>query len=128
MNPDWIEHKRGVDGELLGWIQPVGEGFIAIDLLGSHRTEAVDWFAAEEALESLGIGYLADSHELLLETGEWLRVCITEVSTEKSLPRRTTGAPSMCRSCSIHSSSLLPEPSFVHSGTDELSVPDQGSP
>jgi hypothetical protein len=32
-------------------------------------------------LEERGIGYLADPYELRLDTGEWLRVRITEVST-----------------------------------------------
>ena len=83
MQPDWIEHKRGRDGELLGWMQPEGDGFVVIDLLGRRRTDAVDWFDAEEALDSLGIGYLADPYELLLDSGEWLRVRITEVSTSR---------------------------------------------
>ena len=81
MNADWIAHKRGMDAELLGWMQPAEEGFVAIDLLGRPRTEPVDWFAAEATLDELGIGYLADAYELLLESGEWLRVRITEVST-----------------------------------------------
>ncbi|WP_430645244.1 hypothetical protein [Agromyces sp. GXS1127] len=80
MNPDWIEHRRGVDGELLGWMEPVGEGFVAIDLLGRQRTPPLDWLAAEEALEALGIGYLGDPYELELESGEWLRVRIIEAS------------------------------------------------
>lgn len=81
MNPDWIAHKRGMDAELLGWMQPVNDGFIAIDLLGRERTAVVDWFDAEAALDELGIGYLADPYELLLDSGDWLRVRVTEVST-----------------------------------------------
>ena len=62
MNPDWIEHKRG-DRELLGWIAPDGDGFVVFDLLGRSRTPApVDWLDAEELLEELGIGYLADRY------------------------------------------------------------------
>lgn len=82
MNPTWIEHRRGMDGERLGWMLPVGDEYIVIDLLGRPRTGPVDWLTAEEALDELGIGYLADPYELLLESGEWLRVRITEVSTE----------------------------------------------
>ena len=41
----------------------------------------VDWFDAEETLDALGIGYLADPYELVLESGAWLRVRIAEVST-----------------------------------------------
>ncbi len=61
-------------------MKPVGEGFVAIDLLGRRRTDAMDWLSAEEALEALGLGYLADPHELRLESGAWLRVRIAEVS------------------------------------------------
>ena len=78
---DWIEHRRG-DRERLGWMLPEGDGFVVIDLLGRRCTEALDWFAAEQFLDELGIGYLADPFELLLEDGHWLRVRILEVSTE----------------------------------------------
>jgi hypothetical protein len=78
---DWIEHRRG-DRERLGWMLPEGEGFVVIDLLGRRRTEALDWFAAEEFLDNLGIGYLADPYELLLDDARWLRVRILEVSTD----------------------------------------------
>ena len=82
MNPDWIEHRRGLDGERLGWMKPVGEGFVVVDLLGRERTEVLEWLEAEEALDDLGIGYLADAYELRLESGAWLRVRILEVSTD----------------------------------------------
>ena len=80
MEPDWIEHRRAGDGERVGWIQPVGDGFVAIDLLGRPRTGTVDWLQAEVALDELGIRYLADPHELRLDNGDWLRVRIAEVS------------------------------------------------
>jgi hypothetical protein len=83
MGPDWIEHRRSDDRELVGWMAPVGEGFVAIDLLGRRRTGVVDWLVAEEALDELGLGYLADPHELMLEDGAWLRVRIAEVSPEE---------------------------------------------
>jgi len=79
--PDWIEQRRS-DGELLGWIVPAGEGFHVIDLLGRRRTEApADWSDAEEALETLGIGYLADRYSLRLADGVERRVRISEVNT-----------------------------------------------
>jgi hypothetical protein len=78
---DWIEHRRG-DKELLGWMRPEGDGFVVLDLLGRPITGVVDWLTAEETLESVGIGYLAGPFELLLENGSWLRVRITEVSTD----------------------------------------------
>jgi hypothetical protein len=80
-NPDWIEHRRG-DRERVGWMLPEADGFVVIDLLGRRRTEILDWFAAEQFLDELGIGYLADPFELLLEDGRWLRVRILEVSTD----------------------------------------------
>lgn len=83
MSTDWIAHRRGIDGELLGWMRPVGDGFVAIDLLGRERTSVVDWLAAEETLDELGIGYLADPYELRLESGEWLRVRLAEVSASE---------------------------------------------
>jgi hypothetical protein len=82
MNSDWIEHRRSDDGERVGWMQPEGEGFIAIDLLGRPVTDAVDWLSAEETLDELGLAYLAEPHELRLESGAWLRVRIAEVSPD----------------------------------------------
>lgn len=87
LNPDWIEHRRG-DGELLGWMSPEGEGFVPIDLFGRPLTDPVDWLAAEEVLEAAGIGYLADPYELKLDDGQWLRVRVTEVSTDRILVKR----------------------------------------
>ena len=80
---DWIEIRRGPDLELLGWARPDGDGFVAVDLLGRDRTDAVDWLTVEETLEALGIGYLADRYELQQADGSWLAVRITEVSTRR---------------------------------------------
>ncbi|CAN5280060.1 hypothetical protein BH11ACT4_BH11ACT4_20220 [soil metagenome] len=80
MPEDWIEHRRG-DREVLGWMRPEGHGFVVIDLLGRELGGPLDWFAAEELLDSLGIGYLAEPFELLHE-GEWVRVRLTEVSVD----------------------------------------------
>lgn len=93
MDDQWIEHRRGRDGELLGWIAPEGEGFVAIDLLGRPRTAVVDWLRAEEVLDELGIGYLADPYELHRDHGGWRPVRITEVSrTEIRLKQEDGGA------------------------------------
>lgn len=83
MPEDWIEHRRGLDGELLGWMKPAGDGFVVVDLLGRERTEIVDWLQGEEFLEELGIGYLADPYELRLDDGRWLRVRLAEVSASE---------------------------------------------
>jgi hypothetical protein len=45
-------------------MRPDGDGFVAVDLLGRDRSMAVDWLEAEELLEELGIGYLADAYLL----------------------------------------------------------------
>lgn len=87
-SPQWIEHRRGSDGELLGWIRPDGDDFVAIDLLGRDATDPVDWLTAEESLEAAGIGYLADRYELLLDDGRWLQVRITEVSSDEIRVRK----------------------------------------
>lgn len=82
MHPDWIEHRRSDDGERVGWMLPAGDGFIPIDLLGRRVAGVVDWLSAEEMLDALGLAYLAEPHELLLESGDWLRVRIAEVSPD----------------------------------------------
>jgi hypothetical protein len=78
--PDWIEHRRP-DGEVLGWMLPDGEGFRVFDLLGRERTtEPVDWLEAEELLDEIGIGYLADRWMLRLDDGTMRPVRISEAS------------------------------------------------
>jgi len=78
---EWIEHRRG-DGELAGWLVPEGDGFHVVDLLGRTRTdEPLDWVEAEETLDTLGIGYLADRYSLRLPDGFERRVRIGDVST-----------------------------------------------
>ncbi|WP_029144755.1 hypothetical protein [Microbacterium luticocti] len=84
---EWIEHRRH-DGERVGWIRPADDGFVVIDLPGRERTGPVDWLHAEEVLDELGIGYLADPYELLLDDGRWLRVRITEASPERIRVKR----------------------------------------
>lgn len=77
---DWIEHRRP-DGEVLGWMAAEGEGFRVFDLLGRERTAApVEWLEAEELLDALGIGYLADRWTLRLHDGTERPVRISEAS------------------------------------------------
>lgn len=82
----WIEHRRG-DGELVGWMRVVGDDFQPIDLLGRDVSEPVDWFTAEETLDELGIGYLADPFTLTVGERE-VRVRITQVSTDRILVKK----------------------------------------
>ena len=80
LDPDWIEHRRA-DGETVGWIVPDGEGFRARDLLGREvRAGVVEWLAAEQILDELGIGYLADRYVLTLPDGTDRPVRIAEAS------------------------------------------------
>lgn len=79
---DATPHRRD-DGELLGWIRPDGGDWVAIDLLGREVTGAVDWLAAEAALEARGIGYLAEPWMLDGEGPLPLRVRLVEVTPER---------------------------------------------
>jgi hypothetical protein len=54
---------------------------VPVDLLGRDRAGVLDWLAAEELLDELGIGYLADPYLLERADGSWIRVRIVEVST-----------------------------------------------
>jgi len=78
----WIEHRRD-DREPVGWIVPDGEGFRPVDRLGRWVTdEPVDWLSAEEALEALGIGFLADRFVLRLPDGTERPVRISEAGPD----------------------------------------------
>ncbi len=92
MDNDWIEHRRSSDGQLLGWMAPSGEGFVVVDLLGRERSGILDWLTAEETLEELGIGYLADLYELQLADGQWLRVRLAQVSVDGIVVKDDWGA------------------------------------
>jgi len=83
MPADWIEHVRPGDRERLGWIRPVGDGFVALDLMGREVTGVVDWLAAEEALEERGLGWLADLWQLDRPDGLRERVRIVEVTPDR---------------------------------------------
>lgn len=80
---DWIEHRRAGDRELVGWVRPDGDGFVALDRLGHPVTDVVDWDVAEEALEERGLHWLSDLWQLQVEDGRWLRVRLVEVSAER---------------------------------------------
>jgi hypothetical protein len=82
VDESWIEHRRGRDRELLGWIAPRGDQFVPISLLGRELSGPVDWVDAEQALEDAGLGYL--SGVWLLETDEGtICVRIAEVTPER---------------------------------------------
>lgn len=110
VHSDWIEHRRG-DGELVGWMIPRGEDFVVVDLLGRERSNPVDWLTAEERLDELGIGYLADLYMLELEDGRDLRVRIAEVSTDVIRVKKddfgAVGVPQLYYSLSFPAPSTL---------------------
>ncbi|MEV5070573.1 hypothetical protein MRBLMI12_002182 [Microbacterium sp. LMI12-1-1.1] len=80
---DWIEYRRS-DSEILGWMLAEGDGFRVFDLLGRERTPdgagPLEWLAAEELLDELGIGYLADRWTLHFPDGSERPVRIAEAS------------------------------------------------
>jgi hypothetical protein len=78
---DWTPHRRD-DGELLGWIHPVGELWAAVDVLGRPASPATEWLDAEAALDDRGIAWLADPWMLEGETERPLRVRILEVTPD----------------------------------------------
>lgn len=80
-SPDWTPHRRD-DGELLGWIHPDGDDWVAVDVLGRPASEPTEWLDAEEALEARGIAWLADPWVLEGETDGPLRVRILEVTPD----------------------------------------------
>jgi len=83
LDETWVEHRRSGDRELLGWVRPSGDDFVAVDRLGRDVTDAVGWTDAEDALEERGLGWLADLWQLTLDDGRVERVRLVEVS-----PRR----------------------------------------
>ncbi|WEK61129.1 MAG: hypothetical protein P0Y60_17785 [Candidatus Microbacterium colombiense] len=80
--PDWTPHRRD-DGELLGWIHPVGDAWAAVDLLGRSVTGPTEWLDAEAALEQHGIAWLADAWMLDGEGDRPLRVRLLEVTPDR---------------------------------------------
>jgi hypothetical protein len=76
---DWTPHRRD-DGELLGWIHPAGDDWVAVDVLGRAVSEPIEWLDAEVALETHGLGWLADPWMLDGEASHPLRVRMVEVT------------------------------------------------
>lgn len=80
--PDWTPHRRD-DGELLGWIHPDGDDWVAVDVLGRPVSAPIEWLDAEAALEDHGIAWLADPWMLEGEDERALRVRILEVTPDE---------------------------------------------
>jgi hypothetical protein len=60
---DWLPHHREEDGELLGYLRPVDDGFVPVTLFGHPLGEAGDEYDAAAVLDEIGLSYLA---------GRWL--------------------------------------------------------
>jgi len=82
IDADWTVHRRD-DGELLGWIRPDGDAWVAVDLLGRTASAPTEWLEAEAALEALGIAYLAEPWMLEGEGDRPVRVRFVEVTPER---------------------------------------------
>ncbi|WP_106268327.1 MULTISPECIES: hypothetical protein [Isoptericola] len=80
---EWIEHRRPGDREIVGWIRPAGDDWVAVSLLGHDLTEPVDWLAAEEALDATSLAWLADAWMLERTGGAPLRVRMVEVTPDR---------------------------------------------
>ena len=79
--PDWTPHRRD-DGELLGWIHPAGDDWVAVDVLGRTVTGPTEWLDAEAALDAHGISWLAEAWMLEGEGDHPLRVRMLEVTPD----------------------------------------------
>lgn len=82
ITPDWIPHRRASDGELVGWVRPAGDDWVAVSLFGADLTEPVDWLGAEEALEEQGLSWMAGVW-LLRRDGRDIRVRLVEFSPDR---------------------------------------------
>ena len=79
---DCTPHRRD-DGELLGWIRPAGDDWIAVDVLGRVVGAPTEWLDAEAALDDHGIAWLADAWMLEGEIDDPVRVRILEVTPDE---------------------------------------------
>ena len=80
---DWTPHRRPDDRELVGWIRPDGDDWVAVDLLGRDASDPIDWLEAEAALEAIGLGPLAEVWMLERAEGPTLRVRLVEVTPDR---------------------------------------------
>lgn len=80
---DWVRHVRG-DGELIGYLAPQGDDlFTAMTLLGTPLGEPVDEWTAADALDDVGLSYLADRWILTDPEGSERPVVLVEASPER---------------------------------------------
>jgi hypothetical protein len=77
---DWTPHRRTSDRELVGWIRPDGDAWVAVSLLGEDLTAPGDWLQAEEVLEGTSLAWLGEVWMLGQPDGGALRVRLVELT------------------------------------------------
>ncbi len=80
---EWIEHRRGHDDELLGFLVPSGGWFTPVTVFGYPIAEPTDREDAEGSLDRLGLSYLAERWELAREDQAPIQVEIVEASPQR---------------------------------------------
>ena len=65
----WVEHRRSGDRELLGWVRPEGDDFVAVDRLGRDASGPLGWVEAEEVLDERGLLWLSGLWQLTGDEG-----------------------------------------------------------
>ena len=78
---NWFKHHRDEDGEHVGYLAAVDDGFVAYSLFGHQLCDAADLDDAEAMLDSAGLRQLAERWLLQIEgRSEPLLVEIVEVT------------------------------------------------
>jgi hypothetical protein len=81
--PDWEPYERAHDGELLGYLEPVGGRVRPVSLFGHPLAEPGSTPDAEARFEELGLRYLAEPWVLTLpDRRDPVRVRILEARAD----------------------------------------------
>jgi len=81
---NWEPYEREDDGELLGYVEPVGDRVRPVTVFGHPLAEPGDREDGRERFEELGLRYLAEPWVLRLpDRAEPIRVRILEASAER---------------------------------------------
>lgn len=79
----WIAHHRDEDGELLGYLRPVGDGFEPVTVFGHALAEPSDEQDAAAVLDAAGLSYLADQWLLTVpDRAEPIAVQVVEADAD----------------------------------------------
>ncbi|MFI9383033.1 hypothetical protein [Kutzneria sp. NPDC052558] len=80
----WLPHHRDEDGELLGYLRPVGDRFEPVTVFGHPLGEAADEDEAVARLEAVGLSYLAERWLLTLpDRAEPIAVQVVEADPDQ---------------------------------------------